>query len=384
MRNCLLLVLICGLISSCGSEEQEEAFFLTKLGKDTLAVERFELSGNQLKADVILRSPSTSLRRYEMTWGERNQLSDMTVTDFTDQNSFNAPDGKIVQKVRSAGDSLEVVFFSENGDRSLKVENLDNLIPFVDMVHWPYELAFTRASTNTSDSIDQYMLSGRRNANFIIHRLDDTSFTLRHPSRGVMEVTTSNSGELMSLDAGQTTRKLKVERAFDLSFDQLAASFVENDKITSPFGTLSPPVTNAYYFKNTEFEVSYGSPAKRGREIFGGIVPYGQRWRTGANRATHFKTTRALMIQGQRVPAGEYTLFTIPEADNGTLIINKQTGQNGQSYDESRDLMRVELKRTANYPVVESFTISVEETKNGGRLNLMWDRSIFYIDFGIL
>ena len=83
------------------------------------------------------------------------------------------------------------------------------------------------------------------------------------------------------------------------------------------------------------------------------------------------------------VPAGEYTLFTIPEADGGTLIINKQTGQNGQTYDESRDLGRVEMTVREQEESVEGFTIIAEEKGNNGILKLMWGTTVYSIDFGI-
>ena len=134
-------------------------------------------------------------------------------------------------------------------------------------------------------------------------------------------------------------------------------------------------------FGGSDFKVTFGSPQKRGRTIFGGIVPYGERWRTGANSASHFSTTKDIYIAGNKVPAGEYTLFSIPEENGGTLIINKQTGQNGQSYDESRDLMRVPMMREENSEEVEGFTIQVVETENGGSIELLWDRTIYYVNF---
>jgi hypothetical protein len=381
--------LFCGLLTSllclaCQEQSTDSAFLLTKLGQDTLAIERFKVQDQSLVADVILRSPRISLQRYEMNWDENEEITNMAVYDYTDANSFSNGQGKLVQKLTNDGDSLSMIYYNEKGDRIRKIPNRSNLIPFVDMVHWPYEIAFNRAAENPTDSIDQFMITGRRHSNFIIHRVDDTSYTLRHPSRGVMEVTTSKTGELLSLDAGQTTRKLKVERAFDLTFDQLAAYFAEKDQVNSPFGTLSPPISNQYKIGDADFEVNYGSPAKRGRKIFGGIVPYSQLWRTGANRATHFKTSKDLMIQGQQVPAGEYTLFTIPEATEGTLILNRQTGQNGRSYDASRDLMRVKMNRSDGNPTVESFTIMVKESSESNRLNLMWDDTIYWIAFEIL
>ena len=127
--------------------------------------------------------------------------------------------------------------------------------------------------------------------------------------------------------------------------------------------------------------MTYGSPQKRGREIFGGIVPYGKVWRTGANAASHFSTSKDLYINGQKIPAGEYTLFSIPEEEGGTLIINQQTGQNGQAYDQSRDLMRVPMQRENNAETIEDFTIQVVETKDGGSLELLWDRTIYFVNF---
>jgi len=89
------------------------------------------------------------------------------------------------------------------------------------------------------------------------------------------------------------------------------------------------------------------------------------------------------MFGDLEVPAGEYTLFTIPEQDGGTLIINKQTGQNGRSYDESRDLGRVPMEIATTDEMVEAFTISVEETEEGGELNLAWGNTVFKADFTI-
>ena len=240
MRFFLLILLTCISVFSCVEKQAQESFFLTKLGNDTLAIERFLIDPDSLTADVVLRSPRTSLRRYQMSWDKQQRISELVVTDFTSVNSFNAGNGEIIQKYTSEGDSLRMISFGTANDQARKIPNRSELIPFIDMVHWPFELAFNRASKSKIDSINQYMLSGRRVSNFIIHRVNDGFYTLRHPSRGVMEVNTGQKGELLSLDAAQTTRKLKVERGFDLSFDVLATRFAENDKINSPFGTLSP------------------------------------------------------------------------------------------------------------------------------------------------
>jgi hypothetical protein len=114
--------------------------------------------------------------------------------------------------------------------------------------------------------------------------------------------------------------------------------------------------------------VDYGRPAKRGREIFGALVPWGEVWRTGANRATHLTTDRDLLIGGTAVPAGSYTHFTIPRAEGWTLIVNRRTDITGTAHDPARIPMQ-----TRSLPaVVEDFTVVVDE--QGSALRLQWDR----------
>lgn len=383
MKNILAILLCVSLIFGCTSENQESEnyYFVTRLGNDTLAIERITEMENALRADVVLRSPRISLNSYQISWSPANQLQEMQAVRY--DNAFGAfPEGgTTIQQIEAVGDSLIIESEGRNGTVRRAMLNDKSYLPFIDMVHWPYDIAFERAHQSANDSTHQYLLTGRRASDFIIHRTADEEYTLRHPSRGVMYVQTNNEGQLTWLDAKETTRKLIVERISELDFDRLTERYIEIDKQGSPFGTLSPAVESEFTVKGTDFKLTYGSPQKRGRSLFGGIVPYGERWRTGANRASHFSTSNDIYISGNRVPAGEYTLFTIPEEDGGTLIINKQTGQNGQSYDSSRDLMRVPMMRTENTEDVEGFTLQVVESNQGGSLEILWGESIFYVDF---
>lgn len=121
--------------------------------------------------------------------------------------------------------------------------------------------------------------------------------------------------------------------------------------------------------------VDYGRPSKRRRkEIFGALVPYGVIWRTGANEATHLRTDRDVMIGTLAVPRGTYTLWTIPEREQWTLIVSRQTGQWGTEYDSTQDLGRVVMSVATLHEPLEQFTIAIEPVKNGsGVLNMSWD-----------
>ena len=122
--------------------------------------------------------------------------------------------------------------------------------------------------------------------------------------------------------------------------------------------------------------VDYSSPRAKGRKIYGGLVPFGQVWRTGANEATSFVTTANLTIGGKDVPAGSYTIFTIPNENKWTLIINKKTGEWGIPYKyESDDLARVDMDVSKTSGAVENFTISFHEMGTGCHMYLDWENT---------
>ena len=120
--------------------------------------------------------------------------------------------------------------------------------------------------------------------------------------------------------------------------------------------------------------VDYSSPRAKGRKIYGGLVPYGEVWRTGANEATTFVTTADVMVGGTHVPAGSYTIFTIPGKDKWTLVISKKTGEWGTNYPgPENDLARIDMKASALPAAVENFTIAFDKSAGGCTLRMDWE-----------
>ncbi len=127
--------------------------------------------------------------------------------------------------------------------------------------------------------------------------------------------------------------------------------------------------------------VDYSSPRAKGRKIFGGLVPYGEVWRAGANEATTFVTTTDVMVGGSHVPAGSYTIFTIPNKDKWTLIISKKTGEWGIPYPGTdQDLVRVDMKVSATPSPVENFTIAFDKAASGCTLRMEWETTRATVD----
>jgi|SRR5947209_1330422 len=150
-------------------------------------------------------------------------------------------------------------------------------------------------------------------------------------------------------------------------------SSAQQDKSKRP----SPPAQAQCKFSDGKtITVDYSSPRMKGRKIFGGLVPYGEVWRTGANDATTFVTTANLSVDGKDVPAGNYTIFTVPEQDKWTLIINKQTGEWGIPYKyEANELARVPMQASKTSSPVENFTISLNQSGNACTLQMSWENT---------
>src|SRR5579863_550856 len=156
------------------------------------------------------------------------------------------------------------------------------------------------------------------------------------------------------------------------------AGRAQQDKSKRP----SPPAAaDCKFHDGKTVHVDYSSPRMKGRKIFGDLVPYGKVWRAGANEATTFVTDTNLTVGGKDVPAGSYTLFTVPAQDKWTLVISKKTGEWGEPYPgEGDDLVRVDMKVSQLPSKLENFTISYEPSNGGCTMNLDWDMTRASVD----
>jgi hypothetical protein len=202
-----------------------------------------------------------------------------------------------------------------------------------------------------------------------------------------MRLRVDATGRLMGLDAGATTRKLVVERRPWMPIDDVVKRWTEQDAAGRSVGALSGRARTTSTVGGATISLDYGTPSKRGRPIWGALVPFGAVWRTGANEATHFETDRDLVLGADAdtlvVRAGRYTLFSVPEPDGGWLIVNRQTGQAGTAHDPSQDLGRVRLTTRALAAPVETFTVKAEADSAAHLIRLQWDTSERVVSFRV-
>lgn len=144
----------------------------------------------------------------------------------------------------------------------------------------------------------------------------------------------------------------------------------------------SPLAIAAVRYQDHYVKITYSQPQKKNREIFGALVPYGKVWRTGANEATEITTTKDILVNNILLKAGTYSLFTIPEKDKWTIIINTDVGMWGAyNYNPKKDLWRFEVASQSTDKIYEPFTISFDQRNELADLLIMWDNVKVSIPF---
>jgi hypothetical protein len=268
------------------------------------------------------------------------------------------------------------------------------VLPFFNFSYALYEMIGRRAHTLGGNPVKVPVIS------FAAATPDDLTVTFPKPdSMGVAFENDAptlfkvdGAGRIWGVDGRLSTQKVTATRLATVDLAAARAMFANR-----PLGALSPLDSFRVTIAGAAIAVEYSRPAMRGRPIFGGaVVPWDHVWRTGANFATRFTTSGDLVMRGQTIPKGTYTLWMLPAAAGWKLIVNRQTKAPcdgdacalptrarlwGTDYAADSDLTRLDLKVEHLPRPVEQFTISVEPQGTGGVLKLEWETTRASIPF---
>ena len=183
----------------------------------------------------------------------------------------------------------------------------------------------------------------------------------------------------MAYDGTATPWNYIVTRHEPMDVDEVAKRMSKKPKIGIP----SPTATINFTIANDTINLSYGRPFKRGRKIFGGIVPYDSIWRTGANDPTKISLPYAIRFGKITVPKGEYSLYTIPSMENWILIFNADLKQWPSEPNRSKDVALIPMKVQKADKQTDQFTINIEPLKSGGIIKFVWDETEAFASFRV-
>ncbi len=376
----LALLLVPALASA---QAAERAGFVVRLGGDTLAVERFSRSASRIEGDVAVRVPNGRLVHYAATLSPAGTIATLELTlrpAAPGPNAATPAHGTMELR----GDSAITVLTVGDSTRTVRVAAGPNAVPFAGFAHAMFEQAVMQARRAGGDSVAFAWVgfgAPQPSPSYVVRRGADSVALGFFDSP--MLIRTDRTGRLLGLDGRLTTQKVLVDRVADPGYERFAQQLVQRETAGRGMGPLSVRDTVHATVGAAHLSIDYGRPRRRGRDIFGTVVPWEQVWRTGANAATQLETDADLRMNGITIPKGKYTLFSIPTPTGAKLIVNRQTGQWGTQYDASQDLARLDMSTGALPAPVETFTIAVDAADRGGVLRLRWDRTEYSLPFTV-
>ncbi|MBR9988469.1 MAG: DUF2911 domain-containing protein [Gemmatimonadetes bacterium] len=331
--------LIAALLLTAGGapvagQSTDTALYVVRLGVDTVAVERWVRSPDSLHVVAVTRSPRTTVRRYVVHFDGAG-----SVTGFS------------------------------TGAAGAEVTPTGGAVPIAGGTFAPYALAVWQGMRASTSAITVAMMAGGAVRDVVVQQRADNEYTLPNQFGAPLSVYVDERGGITAIDAGGGST---VERVPPFDFEMLTREFAERDRDGTGLGPLSPRDTARATLGGGTVMIDYSRPSARGRTVMGGLVPWDDVWRTGANDATQLITDVALRIGDVRVPPGSYSLFTVPRRGAWDLIINRQTGMSGLQRDPAQDVGRMPMQPAAEASHTEQFTIRVEGAGTDARLRIMW------------
>ncbi|MGH7586426.1 MAG: DUF2911 domain-containing protein [Gemmatimonadales bacterium] len=355
------------------AQARDQGGYVTRLGNDTIAVERFLRTADQLEGERVLRVPETSVIRYVATIGTDGRVVRFTAERF-DGAALDGPPAWSTT-IEFGPDGPVATFSRGQKTETTRYRTAAEAVPMVMHSYALYEQLVRRARRVGASRVPVALVyPGNPDLGETdVVAMTDRTMAVNFFHDDYAQVRLDPEGRMEAFDARGTVLKVIATRVPELDAAALAREFAARDAAGTAAGPLSPRDTVRARVGRADLVVDYSRPGKRGRAIFGTLVPWGTVWRAGADAATQFSTSRDLVIGSTSIAKGRYTLWVLPKEGSAELIVNGETGQWGTDYHPEQDVARIPLAVSRLAEPVERFTIEVVPSGAGGRLRLAWD-----------
>jgi hypothetical protein len=348
--------------------------FVTRLGSDTIQVESYTRTPSALTGRALTRTPRTVVRDFTYRYNPDGTIARM---EFISRPADLASDTIFARNVITFANDTAYVETGIGDARSVQwiPAPAPHVAWFSPLPFSMFEAAAQRAPATVGDSTVLVSYVGALGVwPFIVRRTAPDSVSMWMFHMGTIRAQLEPGGLAQGFDGIGSSFNFRVTRTDAADADSLGRELALRDAASGGLGPVSPTDTVQAVVHGASYRIEYGRPSVRGREIFGGVVPWGRVWRAGANRATHFTTDRDVVIGGVTLARGTYTLWIVPREDGRwELLVNRQTGQWGTLHDPAYDVGRIPMQVQRLSEPVEQLTVRVEQHAVGGLLLFAWD-----------
>ena len=345
----------------------QDGTVIYRLGRDTVAVEQFTRTPTRLAGEMVTRSGTTVTRtQYELTITSGRPTAAVVRRMQADGKPLANTPTEYRFTFRADSAIRQTVWPDSTPSRTFAAANAYPTLPV--FVYAPFELLHAAAK---HDSVPTIGVAGSSVSWVGMETMGNDTDRLRNAPYAML-LRFDKSGKLQSTDGSFTTNKaIGTRGSARLDVAAIAGTM-------KPTGVLSPRMTAYAGFSQGPIFINYGSPAVRGRTVWGGtLIPIDTIWRTGANEATHLATSKTIQIGDMTLAPGLFTLWTQHTTSGIWLIVNKQVGQWGTGYAAANDIGRVAMTLAATPEHVEDFTITIRSLgQNRGAIDLAWDDKV--------
>ena len=378
------LALVCFALAGCRHAEPADQYgFIARLGRDTVSVESVTRRGLEIVSDEVDRFPRVRRRHTRIVMNDDGSIRHLEMDIRTPSEPSNQRERHVVTDVTR--DSVRISKRDSTGEKHIAFATGGALtMPHVPQMYSLTDLYFGAAlrrirTVGDSTALRQYYID-REFDRFPLHHgvvrlIAANKAELHHDwLSGFGEATFDSARHMLTYDGIRSTYKVDVARVTTPPDAETIGARFAALETASGMKQLSVRDTVRATIGTAAFTVDYGRPLARGRVLLGSILPFDRVWRTGANAATQLTTSAAITLGALHVPAGSYTLWTVPRSDgHADLIVNRQTGQWGTEYNEKQDLGMQRLSTDTLTAPIEKFTISiVPDGPRNGRLVMEW------------
>ncbi|WP_336513837.1 DUF2911 domain-containing protein [Pollutibacter soli] len=378
--SCFTIALTCCIIHIGFAQVNRPvtSSFIGRLGVDTVLVETYSVINNHLYGKSFVRVPEDYIGVFSIHFYPDGSIRELNVQAMDPLNSsipFKAVSGKFEYRLNMNCRNDSCFFYNSisdyPGEKTYKhaVEEVDFIggwVPFISLMEWNTK----RLSASGKSYLPLKMMSQVRGPVEIgIQKITNDSVIFGGPFLEYTQIKTDDSGAILYVNGVGTPWNYIVTRQPALDVDEIAKRMTKTNGIGNP----SPDTVAKANIRGAGIEVKYFSPRKRGRVIFGGIVPYDSVWRTGAGPATVLSVDKSLRFGKTVIPPGKYSIYTIPHQQKWQLIFNSNLTRWPTDPDRSKDFAMVTIPSRKASEKRENFQIRIDSSKKGGELIIAWD-----------
>lgn len=376
-----LIILIFGATKLFGQQSYNASFVAT-LGSDTVIVETYNMLPNHLYGKAFLRYPRDQIGVFDFHFYPDGSIKHYSMSYMNPDSSYITTG--VIEGIYCENDTC-TWYNSVRGRQNEYINKrpakhlnfIGGWTPTLSLIEWNC----MRLIKSGQQSLPITMINdniGIRNVAVSKGKGDTLIFGGDFLEYAKIKATPE--GKIVAYDGTATPWNYIVTKLAPINVDEMAKRMSKKPKIGIP----SPKAVLNFAIANDTIGLSYGRPFKRGRKIFGGVVPYDSVWRTGANGLTKLKLPYDVQFGKITIPKGEYGLFTIPREDGWTLIFNTDFKQWPTEPNRSKDFALVPLQVQKAAQPTDQFTIIIDPVKGGGIIKFIWDETEVFAPFRVI